>query len=82
MTFRAGDTVRHRPTGETWVLACDQRGADVLPAGWPETLARADDCELLEAANDDERIAMLREAAYCSGYRGGLARVQLAAVNG
>lgn len=51
--FRAGDTVRHKPTGETWHVAAVERG-HVMPAGWPETIAFSDDCELVKAATDDE----------------------------
>lgn len=63
MAFRAGDHVSHGPSGERWVLACDQHDADVIPAGWPESLAKAADCRLLRAATDAERLDMLRTVA-------------------
>lgn len=77
--FRAGDDVAHGPTGETWVLACDQDGDSVVCAGWPETIAKVSDCTLVRAASDAERIEMLtRVAKSCAGqYRGSLARRQL-----
>lgn len=62
MPFRAGDEVHH-VSGETWVLACDQQGNDIMPAGWPETLAKATHCRLVKAATDEERLKMLRAAA-------------------
>lgn len=77
-TFKAGDTVKHGPTGETWVLACDQDRREVLPAGWPETVAKAEDCVLVESASDTERLAMLRRVAGSGSYRGSVARLQLA----
>lgn len=58
--FHAGDTIKHAPTGETWILACDQQDNDVMPAGWPETLAKATHCRLVKAATDEERLSMLR----------------------
>ena len=77
--FRAGDTVTHGPSGETWTLACDQEGEWVMPAGWPESLAKASDCTLLEQASDVDRLEMLRLAAAHSGssYRSSRARCQL-----
>ena len=50
--FRAGDTVKHLQSGETWLLACDQDREWVLPAGWPESMGRAEDCVLIQAASD------------------------------
>ena len=36
--FRAGDTVRHKPTGEEWILAVDQHGDHV---SWCQNQAAA-----------------------------------------
>jgi len=47
---KAGDTVLHRPTGETWVLLRVKDGY-VYPAGWPQSRAREKDCELVEACD-------------------------------
>lgn len=80
MTFRAADHVRHRPTGEDWTLACDERDGMVMPAGYPPCAADAADCELVRAATDEERVAMLRGAAMIRGTRGALAREQLGVV--
>jgi hypothetical protein len=61
--FRAGDTVFHRPSGETWVLSCDEVEGEVIPAGWPESYANAEDCDLVESASDTERLEMLTNAS-------------------
>ena len=65
--FRAGDHVQHFGSGETWVLACDQEGDEVVPAGWPESCAPAAHCRLVKAATDDERRKMLEEASAPGG---------------
>ena len=57
--FRAGDHVKHGPTGEEWELACDERHGDVMPSGWPSTIAKASDCTLIEAATDEKRMKVL-----------------------
>ena len=62
-TFRAGDVVKHGPSGETWVLACDEFSGSVWPCGWPETRANASDCELVTPADDGERLDMLTTVA-------------------
>ena len=80
MRFRAADIVHHTPSGERWKLACDESpNGDVLPTGWPETLARANDCTIIKDASDAERESMLVRVADggCDGYRGALARRQL-----
>lgn len=61
-TFRAGDVVYHRPTGEEWVLAYAE-GKRVSPCGWPETIAEAAHCELRKACPDEEHLKMLHEWA-------------------
>jgi hypothetical protein len=68
VSFRAGDTIRHLPSGEEWLLACDEEDGRVVCCGWPETQANAKDCILVEAATDKERISTLsRVAESCSG---------------
>lgn len=59
--IRAGDTVRHGPSGETWLVAA-VRGADLAPAGWPEGIARIEDCELVESGSDLEHVDMVERA--------------------
>lgn len=81
--FRAGDVVFHGPSKEQWVLACDEDDGSVYPAGWPQSRVPAADCELVEAADDDARIAMLRQVAECGevSSRGATARAQLCATD-
>lgn len=68
--FRAGDTVKHGPSGETWGLACDEDHGEVVCCGWPETQAQASDCTLVEAASDEERAETLRSVAAIRPDRG------------
>lgn len=67
-TFRAGDQVRHRPTGEDWLIAAVlPNGTDVMPYGWPATIAKAADCTLLKDASDEEHHTALEELARGEG---------------
>jgi len=65
--FTAGDTVRHAPTKETWILACDEERGEVMPCGWPMCIAKASDCSLVTAAPDEERTVMLKTWAEKQG---------------
>lgn len=68
-SFRAGDTVHHTPSGEDWLLATDEENGKVQACGWPESMAEAKDCQLLEPASDSERLDMLKTwAAEGKGY--------------
>lgn len=68
-SFRAGDYVKHGPTGEEWELACDEERGDVMPSGWPMGIAKAEHCTLIEPATDEKRLAVLNEwAAEGKGY--------------
>lgn len=57
-----GDTVFHKPTGETWIVACVRDGR-LSWAGWPEGWADLSDCELKKTASDDERFDLLTKLA-------------------
>lgn len=49
---RCGDTVYHRPSRETWQVAwCD--GVDLAPSGWPDSIAKLEDCEVRGRCNDE-----------------------------
>ena len=65
--FRAGDAVKHLPSDEEWSLAVDQDGEYVYPEGWPESAAKATDCELIESANDELRMETIRRLASLKG---------------
>ncbi len=60
--MRSGDTVLHRPSGETWTVAC-VRDNRLSWYGWPEGMAELADCELVEACSDAEHEASLRQWA-------------------
>ena len=61
-TIDTGDTVKHGPTGETWVVAY-VRGDWLAWCGWPEGEARLSDCTLIEEASDAARLKLLNELA-------------------
>lgn len=79
--FRAGDHVRHRPSGESWVVAY-QDGEYLAWCGWPEGEARAADCELIQAATGAEHEAILRRLVNAGGKRARKAQDQLARLFG
>ena len=54
-----GDTVRHDPTGEKWIVAY-VRGDRLAWCGWPEGEAALSDCTLITKATPDERDELLR----------------------
>ena len=72
-TPRCGDTVLHRPSGETWVVAwCE--GEDLAWCGWPNGLAMTADCDTVSAATDDEHRVSVAEVADCGDSRGSRVR--------
>lgn len=60
--FRAGDAVKHGPTGETWVVAGIRDGY-LAWVGWPEGRAKVEDCTLVKAATDSEHRQLLDKLA-------------------
>jgi ADP-ribose pyrophosphatase YjhB (NUDIX family) len=66
MKIDTGDTVKHAPSGETWVVAC-VRGNELSYVGWPEGFAKLSDCVLLEKASDDKRQKLLIEMSNMPG---------------
>lgn len=49
MKIEAGDSIIHKPTGETWFCLGVNRDRDqVCAGGWPPTMAKLSDCELVE----------------------------------
>jgi hypothetical protein len=57
-----GDTVKHGPTGETWVVAY-VRGDRLAWVGWPEGEASLEHCALIEKATPEYRDKLLRDMA-------------------
>lgn len=76
--MKAGDTVRHIPTGEEWVVAATQ-GTELICCCWPETMAPFSECELVKTCSDAEhKEQLLHTYAYCNGQlRGAWARSEL-----
>jgi hypothetical protein len=57
--FRAGDVVRHE-SGSEWVVASvSPDNQEFVPAGWPEGIEQASECQFIKRASDDEHRAML-----------------------
>jgi hypothetical protein len=82
--MRAGDTVKHGPSGETWVLAWAERGK-VSACGWPASIADESDCTLAEASTDEQHRDMLEKWAnpkYRGDYRHSVCCDQLATLKG
>lgn len=48
------DTVRHRPSGEEWVVCgVNYEKGDLIPCGYPfPSIARIEDCDLVEKRYD------------------------------
>ena len=61
-TIDTGDTVKHGPTGETWLVAYVQ-GDHLAWCGWPEGEAQLSDCTLVKKASPEEREKLLRQMA-------------------
>jgi hypothetical protein len=60
--IRAGDTVYHRPSGESWTVAyCD--GEWLAWCGWPAGEAKISDCELKKSCSDDQHRDILEQWA-------------------
>lgn len=57
--IQTGDTVKHLPTGEKWLVAY-VKGDDLAWCGWPAGLARLKDCELVEKASPEDREKLLK----------------------
>lgn len=56
--MKLGDTVFHRPSGETWIVAHADE-TEVMPVGWPETIAKRSDCDLVEHCSEEEHAELL-----------------------
>lgn len=80
--FRAGDVVKHIPSGETWELAY-ATNTHVSWNGWPEGTASVNDCELVRECNDERHRAVLESwaAKYGNDHRIHEARRQLFELN-
>lgn len=68
MSIGTADSVRHEPTGETWLVAYVQ-GDRLAWCGWPEGTALVADCTLTRKANEEERYRLLRQMAHMNDER-------------
>lgn len=62
-----GDTVRHRPTGEEWIVA-RVKGDKLAWIGWPPGWADLSDCTLVEKATPKYKLITLRDIANSRGH--------------
>lgn len=60
--MQTGDTVLHKPSGETWSVAFVE-GDELVPRGWPLSYAKVSDCELVTACSWEVRREILRDMA-------------------
>lgn len=63
--MKTGDSVRHRPSGETWTVAYVEDGR-LAWCGWPPGLAKVEDCELVEECSSEESQRLVRALAAMS----------------
>lgn len=55
--WRPGDVVRHKPSGEEWViLRIDLDSDSLIPAGWPKSRARVSDCVFVKAGDPNSYV--------------------------
>ncbi len=62
MEIDTGDSVKHGPTGETWLVAY-VRGDRLAWVGWPPGEASLEHCQLVEKATPEYRDKLLRDMA-------------------
>lgn len=78
--LRTADIVKHRPSGETWVLAyADHPTGKVCPMGWPFCEAELADCDPVTLADDHAYLDALADLAV-SGAQCAVKAVRIAAV--
>lgn len=68
--MRTGDTVKHRPTGETWTVAYVD-GDYMGWWGWPPGRTQVADCDMVEQCSDADHIALLLRIEQSSPAEGG-----------
>lgn len=69
-SFRSGDIVKHIRTGNIWTVAyADPASNTIAWCGWPDGIARVTDCELIQAADDDQHRGTLRMVLKGGGHR-------------
>ncbi len=58
LNIDTADTVFHKPSRETWVVAC-VIGKELMWCGWPEGCANINDCLLVDKASKKKRRDLL-----------------------
>ena len=66
---RCGDEVFHEPTGETWLVAWAD-GDEIAWCGWPNGIARVQDCRIVSHATEAQHRRMVLEVSRCDDSRG------------
>ncbi|MGU3668616.1 hypothetical protein ACLBX9_30915 [Methylobacterium sp. A49B] len=64
--FRTGDSILHKPSGDTWVWA-DPATGYLSWLGWPPGEAKISDFKLAKAATDEEHRERLRDLKQSGG---------------
>lgn len=62
MTLRCGDSVKHKPSGEEWVVSYVD-GEYLSWLGWPNGEAKVSDCELIRSCSHSDHIKILKSVA-------------------
>lgn len=57
--MRCGDTVKHKPTGETWTVSYVD-GDNLAWVGWPNGYAKVSDCAIIKSCSDLEHVLLLK----------------------
>lgn len=66
--MKAGDSVLHKPSGETWVVASlSPWKGKFFVAGCPETLADVEDVEVTRSCTEEQSLEMLVEVVKSKG---------------
>jgi hypothetical protein len=58
---RAGDHVKHAPSGETWLVRRMVGDDRVECCGWPTSQGLLSDCEIVYRCTDEEHERLTRE---------------------
>lgn len=59
---RAGDHVRHEPSGEEWVVAHVSNGM-LAWCGWPAGMVKLSECRVRRRCSDAEHLALVNKIA-------------------
>lgn len=77
--YKPGDAVKHVPSGETWTVAAPSPdGTEIVCCGWPESIAKASDCEMASRCHREEAVQMAMDVAKGTDLRASWARHWLA----